>query len=946
MKTRVASILAACGLLGGAAVLAASCKDLGDFTLGVCGNSVLEAGEDCEPTDKTSNPESAFCAPKGDVDECRYVCRPISGDPTKRGACPANEACGVDGVCRAAGTTFTLGGQPVSANAQTLHVADFDGDGRSDVLVSKGDNTVDMYFATGRDLGAPTALPADAREGIAVGFLNHDTQASAQGSTRELADFVVGSGAALGPLLGDAQRQINVAAVPSYLFGNATRILAGPSKGVAQTGTPLKPDTDVEGVALGFPSSPSFSLVLKGPSGELAQLNGPDGGVFGVSPLDLSPQISHAPLVKNRESSCDEIVITAPDAHKVFVVYPCSKDAQNHDIPNPNTASDPAPVVIVPASMQKKLSGPAIVADVVDLATMSFGKDGNLDVVLPAEGGVFVAPGSGTPVYPGLVGNQVTAVDLCGLPGSGAFCQIATGEGILALDDFNGDGVEDVVTHDDVELSDPTGYYQAAFPSLHPWGEAIVADLNGDGRPDVAAAPADLRKGLEVLLASDGSYFNPTVLPSKEHVGLLSSGDYDGDGVADVVARVADPDRSCVVPDDIVAFFGRKSAGVEDGRVVGRLLGVEQIISGRLPRLDRTDSISDFGVTSFCSSDPTYRVSVFYGTMNRLLDAPFIVTDQLGDPNSPQIAPYDPVALALPSGSLGTAPGTEVAIGMLATYAASLDPVPAHQDAQLFIQVSDSTKLFSQGHVVSLSTATVPYTAALARRSTVAVANLDADVAAEVAVWVPSADGEASSHLVIVDDYACVPDSTTGGPPGGCMNMVVPATLRSIDLPAIGASDVQRADLFAADLDGDGLDDLVLDVVAGGVGRLFFIPNGTQGVGSPTEIAGLSAASAAITSPDPAVPTSSAPVLLVAGSGAAGSGVYEISFQKSGDRKAKLVPGVSFSGDVTGRIATGDVDGDGLGDIVLLDGGSVRAYFRDTELAGTAAAQAAKGGAK
>ncbi len=923
---RLGRLLALGGLVAGALVLTGACKDLSSFTLGVCGNSVLERGEDCEPNDKNSDATKAgYCAPKGDPNECHYVCKAGVG-------CPEHERCGVDGVCRAAGLTFTQASAPVPAKAVAIHVGDFDGDGRADVLASKTD-AFDLYFSAGRDLGAPVSLPADPAEGVAVGYLNHDVAAGDPATApRERADIVVGSGAALGALLGDASRQLSVAAVPSYTFGNDARILAGPSRGVPQSDPVLKDDTEVEGVMTG---AADFSMVLKAPDGQLELLQGPGGGAFPAAPLALSSKTELARLVE-RPTRCDEIVLTAPSQGTVFVVYPCTRSGST-DVPN-TLGANPGAIQI--HTTGAAMTGPAIVADVFDLAQGKPGKDGHLDVLLPTTSGFEVAPGDGTDTYPGLSGSTVTAVSFCPSSNAPPLCDVIAKEGLLAIADLNADGVDDLVTRTDVELSEPGGYYQAAYPTLQPWAEAIVGDFNGDGRLDVAATPADERKGLEVMLSSAGSYLNPTVIPATNHVGLLTLGDYDGDGIDDIVARVAAAGAmpTCARQDDIVAFFGRASGGVEPGRVVGHLAGVNQIVSGRLPRLDRTDSIFDFGVESDCPEDTVRRVTVFYGTGDRLLDAPFLITDQAGPMDVPEVLAYRPSVIALPSGTLGQAPAAEVTIGMLASYVGGESKYP-HEAAQLFIESSPVGSLFKTGHVIHIGSS---FNESVASHSALAVGELDGDPEAEVVLWVPAGDAESASHLLLVNDYACVPDSSNGNTPAGCSTNL--PSLTSIDLPDIKLADVDHAEILFADLDGDGRDDLVLDVKHAGTGRLFFLQNSAAGLGSaaPVEIANLSAIAVAPISPDPSALATDARALLVAGTTPAGSGVYELSFT-GGSPTPKLVPGLTFSGDGAGGLAVGDVDGDGLEDVAILDNQAVGIFYRDTVVAGTVAET---GGAK
>ncbi len=929
--------------LGFAGLLASStsCASLADFTLGVCGNSVLETGEDCEPGDKNSDPDKpGYCAPKGDPSECHYVCR--------KTACPTGESCGVDQVCRAPAATFSAAGPPIAETARDLRVGDFDGDGRSDVLLSK-DGAIDLYFSTGRTLAPPAALPASPSGGLAVGYLNLDIDPAdaSQAVKHERADIVVGSGAALAGLLGDPGRKLTVAAASSYTFSNPTRILAAPSHFIPEAAPGLKPDTEREGVMSQTDSG--FSIVVKSTNGDqLKLLVGPGGDAFPAKVEDISNTVLLAPLVEGRTTRCDEILISVQSVDgAVFVAYPC--DAT--DAPN-DTGSPSAVKIGVPSGAT--VTGPAIVADLIKQIDGSAGTDGHLDVAIPistASGfGLYVAPGDGTVAYPGVEsGHVVHSVDYCSLGGEAAArCIPIENEGLLAAKDLNGDGQVDLITHLGVWLSSPTGYYDAASSLLKPWSEAVVADINHDGRPDVVAVPDGERKGLEVLLNSGASYFNPTILQTINPTGLLTVGDFDGDLISDVVARSATPGSSadCGIQDEIVAYFGRESGGLEDGRVVGRLAGVTQIVSGRLPRLDRRDSISDFGVASHCADDSN-RISVYYGTGDRLLDAPFLLTDQFGDTVKPVVAPYAPKVIALPSGSLGAVASTDVTVATLATFAGSGSLLP--EKAELFIQSSSPSALFNKkGHVVHIP----DLTETLAEGAALAVANFDSDPSAEVAVWIPSDGGPASApRLLVIDDYDCVPDVTNGA--GTCPAQ--DATRTTIDLPAsLTGESVQKVRFVVADLDGDKFDDFVLVVVGDAGHQLFFAHNNTPSrkPGDPlftlTEVAGVSADSAAIL--PVALDGSGLPAVVFSGSSGILPGLYAVSFPKGVATAPMAIVGLDGSPacdaacDVSTSIGTGDVDGDGLDDVVFRRGDTVSVFYRDTKISGSVTTT--KGGAK
>ena len=72
-------------------VAAPACKDLPDIPVGVCGNHILEAGEDCDSSDATT------CAPPGSPDACHAACTIGDGGQS---SCGAGEVCGDSGFCR------------------------------------------------------------------------------------------------------------------------------------------------------------------------------------------------------------------------------------------------------------------------------------------------------------------------------------------------------------------------------------------------------------------------------------------------------------------------------------------------------------------------------------------------------------------------------------------------------------------------------------------------------------------------------------------------------------------------------------------------------------------------------------------------------------------------------------------------------------------------------
>lgn len=136
--------------------LLVGCTDFAAIDRGVCGNGLLEAGEDCDR-------EDARCV------RCAVTCSTSSDCPT------SDYACGVDGLCHAPGGGLA---QPRSAGAfqaNDLYVTDIDHDGLGDALgVSRTSIVVRHGDATGQ-LGTLVSLVTPTQTGaVAVGDLDQD----------------------------------------------------------------------------------------------------------------------------------------------------------------------------------------------------------------------------------------------------------------------------------------------------------------------------------------------------------------------------------------------------------------------------------------------------------------------------------------------------------------------------------------------------------------------------------------------------------------------------------------------------------------------------------------------------------------------------------------------------------------------------------------------------
>src|SRR5688500_14284791 len=112
------------------------CTDFDDVDRNICGNGLLEAGEDCDSND----PSCVRCA----------VACAIDSD------CPTDAyACGVDGFCHAPGGELARPSAPVTFRADSMRVTDIDHDGRGDVV---GVSRTSISVRYGDAVGALTAV--------------------------------------------------------------------------------------------------------------------------------------------------------------------------------------------------------------------------------------------------------------------------------------------------------------------------------------------------------------------------------------------------------------------------------------------------------------------------------------------------------------------------------------------------------------------------------------------------------------------------------------------------------------------------------------------------------------------------------------------------------------------------------------------------------------------
>ncbi len=162
-----------------------------------------------------------------------------------------------------------------------------------------------------------------------------------------------------------------------------------------------------------------------------------------------------------------------------------------------------------------------------DLAIADFDGNGSLDIVVSRGDGVGFLRGTGSGLF-----DPMTTV-------------ATTPSTSIITADFNGDGLADMATAGDhlaIHLGNGDGTFQPPIdtpPDFYGPTSLASADFNGDGIPDIAVGAFSIFH-IQVYIGNGDGTMQPPSSTSSLFTNTVRTGDFNGDGRADIVATSND----------------------------------------------------------------------------------------------------------------------------------------------------------------------------------------------------------------------------------------------------------------------------------------------------------------------------------------------------------------------------------------------------------------------
>ena len=878
------------------AALIVACDDLPAAQVGVCGNRVVDPDEDC---DTFAVGDGTLCRAAGTVGQCRYACdrQPNGTTPV----CPAGMGCGSDGTCRAPNGSFGPGNQTVAGTFAAILVGDVDDDHHADVVAIDHSHVTVDYFDDALVLASTFQTPRG-QISLAHPLLRDLT---GDGS----ADLVAAVTGGTLVDLGSADRTLVPTACPSAATPDFSNVRVIPLEAL-----PGEPGDQI--IAMGtFDGISAIAVLQSTGHDEILQ-------VLPQPPSALAGDVAIGRLDEDAAlSPCDQYAFAFRGAGEVDVYTSCKPDGMGGFVFN--AGGMPTPIAL--AKGATVVRGPLL---------LDVNGDGHLDFVIGASAcsgkgceEVLVAYG---------VGDGTFHSDPLAIPKSAGddrfsvYPPLAHSALPLAMGDLDGDGIPDVVTTSGAYVSKSGAggeplFHLAAVPSSGTWTEALIADLNHDGIPDVLAG-SSATTGIDFFSGVGDGSLAPFQIPTSGPVGHFTLGDFDGDLVNDV-ALSEDAAKGDPLGDSVSVLFGNPVGAPSAPVSMGRFVGIQQMARARFPVNEPsapfTYGVDDFLTVSVPNADETY-LADFVGRGDRVLRSPFFMAAAIGN----DLAGARPTRYAL--GSFIEAGGTIDVAAIGQQYV----PTTTSPDYWLWLIPTDG-----HGQFVTEDNAWSPLPSGLDwSLAAIAAVDLDGSGVDRIVALGPSTSPSDPSGGAIAFVRA-VPTGAMPGLPSRKFQVGTPSPIAArVSHAETDTPTAQTGRVVVADIDGDGRPDVVaLASIAepdappgaptsphvvvlwndhkGTLDAMTVVPNPSDD-GAPHAVVDF-----ALLVPPGAAAGSASGIALLTDEGVS---ITHFSGRAPEAPAAPVVPVVGGH-----LVASGDVDGDGVPDLVVADDAGFSVYHGD-----------------
>jgi hypothetical protein len=896
-----ATLLAAAVVLFGAPL--AACSNLPEIAADLCGNGVVEAGEEC---DGDAGAAGGTCGAVADGDNaCHFVC-------AGGASCPAGYACGDDARCRAPSAIFVPAPGPYPFDGGDLAAGDVDGDhiddlvgvGASALTVRFGNPAADLFHAESQPIRTPVAhsvfgdLDGDARLDVII-----------PSSVGVFSFLAVGQGFNPYPYtsisLDDTTSPARTAAV-EVVPDPFSEMLAMIGKTMAYINTKPQYAVCIDG------GSPPLCLASQHTVADLlgdTLPTGHTGYLFGA-------------VTKPEDDFTQEVVIAFKNDDHVALWSPTAPVVSGQTVDESTLSLEKLQTLALPK--QGPLGTQLRLPDTGTIGFGQFDKDGCVDLLIPTHrvdaGGRFeglaIAYGSKIgSVCLGKLDPPVVVVEA-------AIDTGAVTRGLLprAFADLDGDGLTDVVTNaliavtsctrDDAACAKPpNNTFALDFRSFTPrtWTAAVATDVNHDGKPDLAGI-VDGQDDVDVMIGAGLGFMNrfqiPTTLPPR----AVRTGDFDGDLFLDVAVVVGDTTLGDAEDDHLEVLFGAAAGGPSAPVDMGSFGVIQDLAPISLfTDLESLDFTTDMIVIA--ARGPNRGVAPLIGSSTRRLLAPYL----LGEGDATAQIRDTPVAIQLGQFDGGALPDV-IALAHLVPQQSPTSGTSTGVDLtpRIFTLsgTGDGNLVGGQPWIPSAKIGDFEYRDALW-----AAGRMNAAATADSVIGVDATDARhtevsaKSPHL-----FVATPPASAGGD----------WTMTATDLPdPYKAMRVHAIRL--TDLDGDGDADLIVEMTGGGIDANLHVKtaafvawneNGTIAIAHPTAVyaAGALCRGAAPIQADLAKGLELAAVC----ADATGGGALTIHHY---DGAAWKVAGPPLPiGGSDPQVVAGDFNGDRVGDLAITAG--------------------------